>query len=209
MPGVAGPFQFQLILDSLRSLADVDAVLHAGVDCLHIRIRNVTTRKLLAYTQEVVRLAGEHRAVVLVNGRVDIALAAGASGVQLPAHGMPVALARHVTREMLLGRSVHSAAEIRELHHSRIDFVTFGHVFATDSHPGEAPRGPDALRDAVIAADGQFPVVAIGGIRPDRIAGVIQQGATAVAVIGAVWQADDPIDAVRDIRKRIDACISS
>lgn len=197
------PFRLQLIVDRPRSEREIEPLLRAGVDCLHIRIRNGTTRQLVDYSTRIVALAHAWGASVLVNGRIDVALAVRADGVQLPSQGVPVAAARQLIPDYLIGASVHSPAEAAMTDSAGADFVTFGHVFPSASHSGDPPRGVHQLEHVVAAVN--CPVVAIGGISPETIDEVVASGVRAVAVIGAIWGAPDPAKVVKELRERLDA----
>ena len=120
---------------------------------------------------------------LLVNDRVDVALAAGADGVHLRADGPPVPDVRALSPgRWMVGRSVHTLDEIRE--HATADYLLFGTVFPGGSK-GDAVRtqGLDALARA--AAASAVPVLAIGGITPERSAAVVAAGAAGIGAIGA------------------------
>jgi thiamine biosynthesis protein ThiS len=122
--------------------------------------------------------------LLFVNERVDIALAVGADGVQLPAHGLPVDAVRRIAPSLLVGRSIHAVGEIDEA-----DFFVVGTIFPSRSHPGRAGSGL-ALIHAIRAATAK-PIIAIGGITAERAATVRAAGAAGVAVISAVLGAAD------------------
>jgi thiamine-phosphate diphosphorylase len=158
----------------------LDDALDAGVDAIQIRERDLeagTARRVISGV--VGRARG--RAVILVNDRVDVALAAGAGGVHLRADSAPTEAVRHLGGPgWTIGRSVHSPEEAGgELN---ADYVLFGTVFSTDSKPGAAPAGLERLQDA--AAASHAPVIAIGGITPERAALARTAGAAGVAAIG-------------------------
>lgn len=192
------PFSLQLIVNRASPERELEPLLWAGVDCLHVRIAGLLTRDLLDQVQRTVGIARKNGATVLVNGRIDIALASGADGVHLPRHGVSPAEARPLMVNKLIGVSAHSVEEAVAAGRAGANFVTFGHVFSTRSHPDEAPRGLEQLRSAIEAV--RCPVVAIGGIRPDNVASVREAGASGIAVIGSVWKAVDPVAAVRQLK---------
>lgn len=103
----------------------------------------------------------------------------------------------------IMGRSVHSAEEARAPGTGDLDYVLFGHVFETGSKPGAAPRGVAALAQVVSACP--VPVLAIGGITADNAAQVIEAGAAGIAVISAILDAHDPVEAAKALRRAVDA----
>lgn len=177
-------------------------VLEAGSSAvaLQLRARRTSARQLYEVTEWLVRHAGKrresapHGPMILVNDRLDVALAAGAGGVHLREDSIPPAEARMlVGPSVLLGRSVHSADAVKRLGH-QADYLILGAAYATRSHPGRAPLGPQAL--AVAAASSPVPVVAIGGITPGRAASIVHAGAHGVAVMSDIWRTTDPASAV-------------
>ena len=160
-----------------------DAAL-AGVHLVQLREKDLEGRALQRLAARCVEAVRGTRARILVNDRVDVALAAGAHGVHLPSTGVPAPRIRaHVPLGFLIGRSVHSEAEaVRMVAGGGLDYLVFGAVFATASKPGVAPAGVDALRAVVRAAP--LPVLAIGGVTIDVLPEVARSGAAGIAAIG-------------------------
>ena len=140
-------------------------------------------------TLRMVALARPPEAAVFVSGRADIAAATGAHGVQLGGGDLTPADARRVLLHGWIGRSVHSPEEARMAVEEGADFLVVGSIYETASHPGRAAVGTGLLREA--ARLGR-PVIAIGGITPERVPELKAAGAYGVAAIRALWQADDP-----------------
>ena len=155
---------------------------------LHARDRGAPGARLAASTLRILALARPPEAAVFVSGRPDIAAASGAHGVQLGAGDLTPADARRVLLHGWIGRSVHSAGEARAAVKEGADFLVVGSIYETPSHPGVA-AGTGLLREA--ASLGR-PVIAIGGITPERVPELKAAGAYGVAAIRALWQADDP-----------------
>ena len=153
----------------------------AGVDWIQIREKDLSARELL----ELVRLALPNTtgSKILVNTRVDVALAAGAAGVHLPAGSIPPHAWRAIAPpEFLIGVSCHTVDEVRAAETDRADYAVFGPVFAPLSKGSDlAPRGLDALAEAAGAV--KIPVLALGGVTRDRIAACLAAGAAGVAGI--------------------------
>lgn len=155
----------------------------AGIDFIQIRERDLSGRDLLQLTRDIVGVAGA-RTRVLVNDRLDVALAAGAAGVHLGARGIASAAARAIApAPFIISRAVHSVDEVRlAADESAADFVVFGTVFATESKPrGHITAGVPLLSEA---ARLPIPVVAIGGIDATTVRQVAATPATGVAAIG-------------------------
>lgn len=153
----------------------------AGVDALQLREKDLDDRALFDLAREA-RTLLPSPARLLVNGRLDLALAAGADGAHLPADGVPLAALRErFGPAVLLGRSTHRPEEVEQARRDGADYVTFGPVYPT---PGKERFGPppglEGLRRA--AAVG-IPVYALGGVTIQRLAEVAEAGAAGAAGI--------------------------
>ncbi len=169
-----------LRLDGVAGL--IAASVTRGADAIQIREPNISSRALWAIVSSAVSLTRGTPVQIIVNERVDVALAAGADGVQLGASGPPVSAVRAIVPAgFLIGRSAHSDEEIDRA--TGADYLVFGTVFSTPSKPGVEGQGLDALRRAVQRFRG--PVLAIGGITPANSASVLATGAAGYAAIGA------------------------
>ncbi len=186
-----------------RPLLDVvRAALAGGVDVLQVREKDLPGGSLLALAKEMVeaaRAAGG-RCRVVVNDRLDVALAAKAAGVHLPAEGLPVDLVRkRAGARFLVGRSAHSLSEAQRAQKEGADYVVLGPVFPTPSKAALGPPlGPAALRKA--AESLRIPVWAIGGINPATAAELSGIPIAGVAAISAIAAAPEPGEAVRALR---------
>ncbi len=177
-------------------------LLAAGVPWLQLRAKGMPAGPLHALARELVRLAAEHGVKLIVNDRLDVALASGAAGVHLGQDDLPLVAARRVAGDALvIGVSTHDEAEARAAERDGADYVGFGPMFETTSKPDAlTPRTLDALR-AVRAAI-RIPIVAIGGITPERAPAVLDAGADAVAMIRALEEAPDPAALARQLLAR-------
>ena len=186
-----------------RPIADlVRASVAAGADMVQIREKDLAGGPLLLMVKEAVAIAREAgaRCRIIVNDRLDVALAAKASGAHLPAEGLPVGEARRkVGPRFLLGRSVHSLAEARQAEKEKADYLIFGPIFATPSKAGlGAPHGPEGLRKLLGAV--RVPIYAIGGINLTTIEALRGIPIAGIAAIGAIASAEDPGRAIRELR---------
>ena len=145
---------------------------------LQLRAPGLTARRL---EEEAVELVRRSPIPVIVSSRLDVALAAGAAGVNLPERDIPVEQARRLMGPLLVGRSVHSLEAARQAELDGADFVVFGPVWETPSHPGAASAGVAEL--ARVAGTLRIPVVAIGGVTEARAAEVRDAGAAGYASI--------------------------
>jgi thiamine-phosphate pyrophosphorylase len=119
---------------------------------------------------------------VVISARCDVAIASGAAGVNLPESDISVVDARLVLGPRLVGRSVHSVAAAQLAERDGADFVIFGPVWESESHPGAQPTGLAALE--LVARAVRIPVLAIGGVTEERIVEVHAAGAAGYAAIG-------------------------
>lgn len=157
----------------------VKAAIDQGVERIQIREKDLPARDLLALTRQVAALAAPRSTQVLVNERTDIALAAGAQGVHLPAHSLPTREIRRIAPAgFVIGVSCHSIEEVRRAAEEGADFVVFGPVFATSSKEGV---GLERLREAVRSVS--LPVLALGGVSLKNSDACLKMGAAGVAGI--------------------------
>lgn len=199
------PFVGYLITD--RRLApdgDLPALLARALSdppgplAVQLREKDLPARDLLALAREVLQVTRRAGALLLVNDRLDVALAAGADGVHLAGHSLPPAAARGLLGpDLLLGASTHGLAEARAARDGGCDFATFGPVFRT---PSKAAYGEPVGLDRLAAAARElspFPLVALGGVTTENAAACRAAGAQAVSAIRAVLAASDPAAACR------------
>ncbi len=161
-----------------------------GVTAVQLRDRDATREELLAMGAQI-RQAISGRALFFVNSDIEAAISLGANGVHLPEAAGPIAEVRErVGEHMLISRAVHSIDAAVRAEEDEADIVQLGTVFETASKPGAPALGVEGVRAACAAL--RIPVIAIGGITPTNVGGVLRAGAAGVTVIGAVFDADDP-----------------
>lgn len=186
-------------------VSQVAQAVAGGVNLVQLREKDLPGRPLL-------ELAGELRAVIgnsamlLINERVDVAAAARADGVQLGEEALPTKEARKILGpEALIGRSVHSEQGAQMAEAEGADFLLVGTIYATSSHPGHEPAGPELIRR--IAASCSLPLIGIGGINEANLGLVLEAGAQGVAVISSILGAPDPEEAARGLRQAMLAAL--
>ncbi|MCS7211994.1 MAG: thiamine phosphate synthase [Chloroherpetonaceae bacterium] len=168
----------------------IEVLCAAGVQLVQVREKELSDRALYHLATTLRTTTARYGAKLLINDRVDIALAVEADGVVLPELGLPVQVARKIKPEWIIGRSVHTVRGAKEAEDSGVDFIIFGHIFETHSKPLAAPKGLDALREVVESVS--VPVFAVGGITPERAKLCWQAGAFGVATISSLMQAQCP-----------------
>jgi thiamine-phosphate diphosphorylase len=157
-------------------LSCVNAAVREGVEIIQVREKDLDAHALFELVCRIRDAAAGSPTKVLVNDRLDVALAAGVDGVHLPGQGLPTAKVRPLVKT--LGRSIHSIEEGLEAARDGADFVVFGPIFET---PGKEPVGIDALR--ALTAVVKIPVLAIGGITHEDTSLVLEAGAAGIAAI--------------------------
>jgi thiamine-phosphate diphosphorylase len=195
-----------LVTDRARFdvLSTVRSAAVAGIDLVQVRERGLDDRALLALVRAVLAATAGTAARVLVNDRVDVALAAGAHGVHLRGDSIPAPRVREMSpRGFLLGRSVHALDEAIAIdREGAVDYLIFGTVFPSAGKPRDHQVvGVEAL--ARVCAAVRTPVLAIGGIDAARAVEARRAGARGVAAIG-MFASPDAAQAVREIRRAFD-----
>lgn len=176
------------------------ACLDGGATLLQVRAKSLAAQPLLEVTQAIVDLATAHAALVIVNDRADVALAAGAGGVHVGQEDLPPSAVRPlVGAAAVIGFSTHSDEQLTAALTQPIDYVAIGPVFGTATKDtGYGARGLEMVRQ--VAARTQppgLPLVGIGGITLERAPSVIDAGAQSVAVISDLLATRDPAGRVR------------
>jgi thiamine-phosphate pyrophosphorylase len=172
-------------------LAVVEAALDGGLPAVQLREKDLPGRPLFALAERLRAATARTGALLFVNDRVDVAIAAGADGVHLGGGSVPIEVARRlVGPEALIGVSTHASGEAT----AGADFAFFGPVWAT---PGKTAVGPARLAAAAAAAT--IPVLAIGGVTAGRMGEVRAADAAGAAVIRAILAAPDPTAATREL----------
>lgn len=170
---------------------------------IQLRGKTLSGGELVRVGRLLRRLTREAGALLIVNDRIDVALAVGADGVHLGQDDLPAGDARRlIGARRLLGLSASTVDEAVRADAAGADYIGFGPVFATSSkEDARPPAGLDALAEAVKAVS--VPIVAIGGIHADTVGAVLNTGAAGIAVIAAVVGAADVEEAARSLRRLI------
>lgn len=183
-------------------LAVVDAAVRGGVTCVQLREKSLDTRAFVERARALKAWLGPLGVPLLINDRVDVALACGADGVHVGQNDMAPEDVRRLMPRALIGLSVESLAQLAAAERAPVDYYGISPVFATRSKHDAAPAlGLDGLR--AIRAGTRRPLVAIGGIDAGNAADVMAAGSDGLAVVSALCSSADPEAAARDLRARM------
>ncbi|WP_135663947.1 thiamine phosphate synthase [Halorhabdus rudnickae] len=193
----------QSSLSGDRSTTEVvERAIDGGIDVVQLREKDVSARERYEMGLEIRDITREADVPLIVNDRVDLALALDADGVHLGDEDLPVPVARELLGEdAIIGRSVSFVGDAQAAVEAGVDYLGVGAIYATGSKDDiddkEYAIGTDRLADIVAAVD--IPVVGIGGVTSENAAEVIQAGADGVAVITEITDAADPEVAAREL----------
>lgn len=181
----------------------LEAALKGGARLIQLRERGLPSSKVLLLAQKARRLCSEYGARLLINSDFELAREVEADGVHLRESQSVIEAREFLGQKYLLGQSTHSVEAAKNAEEAGADYLVFGSVFATQTHPGAAPAGVEALRQ--ITGSVKIPVYAIGGITPENCAECRSAKAHGIAVIRAVWQAAQIGEAVAEFNSTLSA----
>jgi thiamine-phosphate pyrophosphorylase len=188
-----------------RSTRDiVEATIRGGVTCVQLREKTAATREFIHEALGIKDLLASRKVPLIINDRLDVALAVGAEGVHLGQKDMSLEMARDIAGDrMIIGISVESVQDAAAAEKGGADYLGVSPVYTTPTKTDTAPalglQGLAEIRRAV-----KLPLVAIGGVNPDNAAAVIRSGADGVAVVSAIVSAEDPERAARQLKRVIE-----
>ncbi len=174
-----------------RDLAStVEQAIQGGITALQYRFKNKSTRQMYEELLVLRNLTKSYNVDLVVNDRVDLALAVGADGVHVGQQDLPPDVVKKLVGDsMYIGYSINSVDQIREVDHLPIDYIGFGSIYETTTKKNYKLVGLEGLKQAVKITN--KPIVAIGGITHYRVQEVLQAGATGVAVVSAILGFED------------------
>jgi thiamine-phosphate pyrophosphorylase len=183
----------------------VSELVSAGVDVLQLREKEMEAADLLRVGEPVAAACRDAGVPFIVNDRPDVALALGADGVHLGQNDLPVAVARRILGDAIVGCSTHAEAEIDAAGAARPgpDYIAVGPVHATPTKPGRPGTGLDLVSYA--AASAAPPWFAIGGIDRATLPSVLEAGARRIVVVRAITESPAPPEAAAELRALLDA----
>ena len=184
------------------NLEVLQGVIAGGARIIQLREKDISRRELYQMAEKFRAVTAAARVLLIINDHLDIAMGVGADGVHLGQDDLPIPAARLLAPHMILGASTHSLEEALRAQEEGADYINIGPIFPTETKEGVAQAlGPDAIR--TIGTRVEVPFTVMGGINQGNIDRVIAKGATKVAMVTAITQAEDIGEAVRDLRNRI------
>jgi thiamine-phosphate pyrophosphorylase len=181
-------------------------VLDAGVDIVQLREKEMEAKPLVLFAEVARRRTQETNALLIINDRVDVAIAAGADGVHLGQDDLPPHAARiQAGKDFVIGLSTHTLEEVVQSNDSAADYIGVGPVHETPTKLGRPAAGVELVSFA--ASNASKPFFAIGGIDIDNVDEVVAAGATRISVLRALTEADEPGTAARRLRRALESGI--
>lgn len=181
----------------------VEAALDGGVTCLQLREKTASAGEILALARTLLPLCRARRVPLLINDRVDIALAAGADGVHLGQEDLPLPEARTLLGpDRILGATAHTVEEALRAQAEGADYLGVGAMFPTGTKTDTVPTSADTLK--AICAAVTIPVVAIGGVNAQNLPTLVGTGIAGAAVVSAIFSQRDLTAAARTLRTAAD-----
>ncbi|NDI34897.1 thiazole tautomerase TenI [Chengkuizengella sediminis] len=184
--------------DSLQHFADIAGQIHPYVTAFHIREKQKSAKELMLGVS-FLKKKGVPLSKIVINDRVDVAAISRVSGVHLAYHSLDAELVKQTFPNLKVGCSVHSLEEALSMEQKQVDYVFYGHVYETASKPGLPGRGLNELE--TLTQKLQIPVIAIGGLKPSNIQEVLTAGASGIAVMSGLLEAEDPLKKVIKYRQ--------
>ena len=180
------------------TLEIVDAALAGGVRVIQLREKEMPVPDFLRLAEQVRARTSRAGALLIINDRVDVALAVGADGVHLGQTDFPITPARHLAPDLIIGASTHSPAEAQAAERAGASYINIGPLFPTQTKTWSGDfLGLEGLGG--IARLVTIPWTVMGGIKPEHVPALIQAGARTIAVVTAVTAAADPAQIARDL----------
>lgn len=197
-----------LVTDSRLSLGrDLVEVVResvkGGVDIVQLREKNISTREFIVLAKRMKAMLTLYKVPLIINDRVDVALASGADGVHLGQSDMPYAEARALLdADKIIGLSVESMAQVKEAEGLDLDYIALSPIFSTPTKTDTVTEwGIESLKE--VRKISRHPIVAIGSLNKGNIPAVIEAGADIIAVVSAICSADSPFEAARELKATI------
>lgn len=189
-------------LSKLPPMQVVRRALESGVTTVQLREKDLDSRNIYFLASEMRNMTKEYNANLIINDRIDIALAVDADGVQMGKNSMPMMEARRLLgRDKLIGFSAHNMQEAVGAEENGANYITLSPIY--QSRDKGTPIGPGAI--PIMKEGLRIPIIALGGINEDNILEVLEHRADGIAVISAIMASEDPKAAAGLLRQKLDS----
>jgi len=202
-------FELYLVTDEKLCLGKpleevVEQAVMGGVTAVQLREKDLNTRDFIQRAVHLKKILSVYHVPLIINDRIDVALAVGADGIHIGQYDMPYEyLKKIIPDQMIRGLSVETLAQASEAEKYKLDYLSVSPVFLTSTKTELIKEwGIEGLRE--LAATTRHPLVAIGGINSSNAADIIKAGATGIAVVSAICSARDPLIASRELKSVIE-----
>lgn len=180
----------------------VRAALAGGVKLIQLREKAMPLREYVKLAEQIRAMTSQAGCLLMINDRVDVALAVGADGVHLGQDDFPIPAARRLAPDLIIGASTHNVEEAIRAQDEGASYINIGPIYPTGTKMWEGDYlGLDGLR--TIAAVARIPFTVMGGIKQSHFPDLIKAGARTIALVTAVTAAPDPEDATRKLREMV------
>ncbi|MDG5786054.1 thiazole tautomerase TenI [Evansella sp. AB-P1] len=184
---------------SLNEFAEKATIIDPYVSYFHIREKERSAKELVEGVKLLVH-AGIPLSKIIINDRVDVAVAMKTVGVQLAYHSLATQQVQSTFPKLRVGQSVHSIEEAQEAERAGADYVLFGHIFPSKSKPDLQPRGTGVLKEMTELIN--IPVIALGGIDPNNVNEIVDSGANGFAIMSGILEAEEPLSMIKSYVNR-------
>lgn len=182
-------------------LSRVEQALKGGVTLMQVREKNKTTREYIALAEKVHKITQKYNVPMIIDDRIDVAMAVNAEGVHLGQSDMPVDIARRILGEkVIIGATAKTVPQALEAYRNGADYLGTGAIYPTTTKVKTVLTSVDTLREVVKAVP--IPVNAIGGLNKDNMHILEKTGIAGVCVVSAIMKADSPRKAAEEIKQR-------
>ena len=181
-------------------MSAAEAAIRGGADVIQLRDKELSVEKLIQEGKALRKLTSQTGVLLMINDRVDIALAVDADGVHLGQEDLPIETARRILGiDKLIGKSTHSLEQALAAQKEGVDYIGVGPIFTTPTKPSYSPVGLELIEKAAPVV--RLPVFAIGGIDSTNVEEVLSRGARRIAVVRAVIGSDNIEQSAREFKK--------
>lgn len=196
------PVIFEKLSAGRSNLEVLDGIIAGGAKVVQLREKEMPARELYLLADKFREVTARAGVLLIINDRVDLALAVDADGVHLGHNDLPIYAARRIAPDLILGASTHSLDQALAAEKQGADYINVGPIFPTRTK-GDLSKilGPEAISE--IGPQVNIPFTVMGGINGDNLDQVLEAGARKVAMVTAITQADDISGKVKELRERI------